>query len=279
MCGVIEATYERLLGLPARPRRPATPPDALVADDGTERVRTLAGATSSPAPGSNARSNGHSSGDGRGVTADRNGGSDERALNWRFVVPSEPPGMLLLPTNGERLSGALVANRTPDALSAALSNRYPAVAAPDLSSWVGATRDGDNARRFLDRLARSVSPGGWIYAGFANPYSPLRPLQRGALSRRTATRTLRDAGFTEMRVYVPFPDQRLPAYLVSAGRDAELDYFVRNLSFPYVDDASGLRGRARRAIRTLLQRCAAALPTTISARVVPSFAIVARRRA
>ena len=29
---------------------------------------------------------------------------DARALNWRFVTPSEPTGMLLLPAENERIS-------------------------------------------------------------------------------------------------------------------------------------------------------------------------------
>jgi hypothetical protein len=270
---IIQARYEQLLGLPAD--RPGSDGDKADAD-AVQAVIDVPPDGVPPAGVRPSRSDGPVPEPGVMAQADA---SDARTLNWRFVVPAEPDGMLLLPSDGERIQGAVVTERTPEALVGALARgRYPAVAIPDLTGWVGLDPEVESARELLQRLGASVAPGGWLYAGFANAYSPLRPFGRGTLSRASAVRALRAAGFDDPSVYVPFPDQRLPAYLVSAMRQNELGYFLRELSFPHVEDATGIRGMLRRRSRSLLQRAATALPPTLTARLVPSFAIVARRR-
>ena len=83
-----------------------------------------------------------------------------------------------------------------------------------------------------------MTPEGWLYAGFPNRWSPTALLQRKHFTSRALARGLRTAGFTEIHTYFALPSQRCPAYLVSADRRAELDYFLTRLFFPYVGSAS-----------------------------------------
>ncbi|HYU56821.1 MAG TPA: hypothetical protein VEO00_02060, partial [Actinomycetota bacterium] len=189
----------------------------------------------------------------------------------------EPAGLLLLPANGERLDGAVVPDHTAAALLATLAEGpFPAVAVPDLGVW-GHLAGGGRSGRMLERLAGAVAPGGWLYAGFANPWYPARFRLTRAMRLRRAVRILHRAGMGGTEVYLAFPDQTCPAYLVSKGGPAELDAFLRHLFLPYAGASQGWRGRVKQRVLSLMRAAALVSPHSLKARFAPALAIVARR--
>jgi hypothetical protein len=199
---------------------------------------------------------------------------DARPLNWQFVTPDVPAGLLLLPVGAEPLTAAVIPNRAAPSLSAVLSEGpYPAVAAPDLGRW---SRFAGGPERLLARLAAAVRDDGWLCAGFCNRWSPLRPPGGEHLSMRKARRALHRAGFGRIDTYLAFPDHRRPAYLTSSG-PAELRYFLRRFFFPYVGDLRGVRARLMQRALRLIRMAALATPHTIRIRFAPAYVLVARR--
>lgn len=198
---------------------------------------------------------------------------DARLLNWRFVVPGEPDGLLLLPGDTETLPGAVTPAK--DALGQALADGgYPAVAVPDLGVWVPpGQRTG--ASRLLVRLAAAVAPGGWLCVGFPNRWYAAAPLRSGSVSLQAALGVMRRAGLTGAEVYAALPDQRRAAFLVPLARPAEMDHMLRVLfetSFP-----SGGRGAITfRRVLSVLRRVACAAPRA-RRHLVPAYYVVARR--
>lgn len=198
---------------------------------------------------------------------------DARLLNWRFVVPGEPDGLLLLPAGTETLPGAAMPAHGALA-SMLLDRRYPAVAVPDLAAWVPPGRPAE-ASRLLATLAAAVAPGGWLCAGFPNRWYPAGPLRAGSTSLSAALRAVSRAGLTGTEVYAALPDQRRAAFLVPLARPAEMDHMLRVLfetSFP-----SGGRGAvAIRRILSILRRAALAAPRA-RRHLVPAYYLVAQR--
>jgi hypothetical protein len=198
--------------------------------------------------------------------------ADARLLNWRFVVPDEPEGLLLLPADTETLPGAVTPGQ--DLLTQALvDGDYPAVAVPDLAVWVPrGQRQG--ASRLLARLAAAVAPGGWLCVGFPNRWYAAAP-RAGSISLWAALGVVRRAGLTGVEVYAALPDQRRAAFLVPLARPAEMDHMLRVLfetSFP-----SGGRGAITfRRILSVLRRVACAAPRA-RRHLVPAYYVVARR--
>jgi hypothetical protein len=195
---------------------------------------------------------------------------DARLLNWRFVVPGEPEGLLLLAADGETLPGAVAprgapATKLPD-------GHYPAIAIPDLAAWVPERRP-RAAAHLLAMLAAAVAPGGWLCAGFPNRWYPAAPMRSGSLSLVAALGTVRRAGLTGVEVYAALPDQRRAAFLVPLARPAEMDHMLRVLfetSFP-----SGGRGAlAFRRILAAGRRAALATPRA-RRHLVPAYYLVA----
>jgi hypothetical protein len=198
---------------------------------------------------------------------------DARLLNWRFVVPSEPEGLLLLPADTEILPGAVAPDR--GALGRAqLGRLYPAVAVPDLAAWVQRRRHAE-ASRLLATLTAAVAPGGWLCVGFPNRWYPAAPLRAGSLSLRAALGVVRQGGLTGAEVYAALPDQRRAAFLVPLARPAEMDHMLRVLfetSFP----SSGRGAIAFRRILSILRRGALAAPRG-RRHLVPAYYLVAGR--
>jgi hypothetical protein len=202
---------------------------------------------------------------------------DARALNWRFVVPDEPRGLLLLPAEGERVEDAVSPEPSASALSAALREApYPAVVAPDLAAWAGFERAG-GAADLLARLGDCVGPGGWLFAGFPNAWYPAHPAAAGSLGLGAARRILHRAGLGIVDAYLALPDQRCPAYLVSTEGPAELEYFLRRLFRPYAGSLSGWRAGLRQRSLSVMRRVALGLPHRLRIRFAPALGIVARR--
>lgn len=200
--------------------------------------------------------------------------NDIRALNWRYLVPDEPDSLLFLPVDGEALSGSTVPNGN-DGLEGVLQRGpYPAVAAPDLAAWLERGREKSPAA-LLRRLADAVSPGGWLYVGFPNRLYPTRPGAPGSLRLRSAVKVLRRRGFREIRTFLPFPDQRCPAYLISTETQAPLRHFLARLVFPYVTDEQDAERQQRRIM--LMRNVALASPHPIRVLFAPAGALVARR--
>ena len=202
---------------------------------------------------------------------------DARLLNWRFVVPDEPRGLLLLPAGHERLEGAVSPEPSPPALSTALrEGPYPAVVAPDLAMWAGLERRRRSAE-LLARLGESVGRGGWLFAGFPNAWHPARPATAGALGLGAARRIVALSGLVMVDAYVALPDQRCPAYLVSIDRPAELEYFLRRLFRPYAGSLSGWRAGLRQRSLSVMRTAALGLPHGLRLKFAPALGIVARR--
>jgi hypothetical protein len=207
---------------------------------------------------------------------------DHRPLNWRFVVPSEPDGLLLLPAADEagEVPGAVVC----DPGRAALRERagpYPAVVVADVGRWAGARAGrrgrGGDARELLAEAAAAVAAGGWLYASFANPWYPLRSQGGAGLTLATAAGVLRGAGLRPSSAWLAFPDQRTTAYLVPAGGGPELEYFMRTFFFPYATGSSAWKARLRQRALKLMRRGALLAPVPLRPRFAPAFAIVAER--
>jgi hypothetical protein len=209
---------------------------------------------------------------------------DHRPLNWRFVVPGEPNGLLLLAAADEagEVPGAVVC----DPERAALRGRtgpYPAVVLADLGRWAetgggrrGGRGRGREARELLAEAAAAVAPGGWLYASFANPWYPLRS-GGGGLTLATAATVLGGAGLQPTSTWLVFPDQRTAAYLVPAGGGPELEYFMRTFFFPYATDGSARKARIKQRALTLMRRVSLVAPARLRARFAPAFAVVAER--
>lgn len=201
--------------------------------------------------------------------------SDARTLNWRFIVPGEPAGLLFLPADGERLDAGRLVPRSRPALTEALAEgTYPAVVAVDAGGWSRET--GIAPGRLLRRLAEAVEPGGYLCAGFPNPLYPARPSSRGSLGANRAERLLLQAGFEAPRVYLAFPGSDCPAYLVERDDPACIEYFVRHLAIPYAE-GRGRSARARQHLLGLMRRAAVAAPHAMRARLAPAAVLVARR--
>jgi hypothetical protein len=200
--------------------------------------------------------------------------NDIRALNWRFLVPEEPDSLLFLPIGGEAMPGATIPSGDGGLAAAFRRGPYPAVAAPDLAAWVRDVHAG-SAARLLGRLADAVSPGGWLYAGFPNGLYPGRPMASESLRLGTAAKILRRRGFTQARAFLPFPDQRCPAYLISADTRGPLGHFLARLAFPYSAERHDAEQRQRRI--TWMRRVALASPHSIRVLFAPAVAVFARR--
>jgi hypothetical protein len=200
--------------------------------------------------------------------------NDIRSLNWQFVVPQQPDSFLFLPIDSESVPGATTPNGIGGLEDALHRGPFSAVAAPDLAAWL---EPGQKSRpaSLLGRLADAVSPGGWLYVGFPNRPFPRRPTAPGALRMRTAIKVVRRRGFTDIRTFLPFPDQRCPAYLISAEPRAPLGYFLARLVFPYVTDPQDAPRRQRQIMR--MRNAALASPHPIRVRFAPAGALVARR--
>ena len=198
---------------------------------------------------------------------------DARLLNWRFVVPGEPHGLLLLQADTETLPGAVTPGR--DVLAQALlTERYPAVAVPDLAVWVAHGQRSD-ASRLLTTLATAVAPGGWLCVGFPNRWYAAAPLRAGSLSLLAALGAVRRAGLSETEVYAALPDQRRAAFLVPLTRPAEMNHMLRVLfetSFP----AGGRGAVAFRRVLSVLRRAACAAPRA-RRHLMPAYYLVAKR--
>lgn len=200
---------------------------------------------------------------------------DARTLNWRFITPELPGDVLLMPVQDERLVGVTHAHRSASGLNDSLSRRYGAVVAPDVTGWLP-DLPGTTATRLLERLAAAVLPGGWLYVGVQT-----RPAAAGPrrMTPMAARRALARAGLADVQVWFPLPGVSCPAFLVPAARGAELDHFLSTAFFPYSDDRSAWRGRARQQALSLASRAALRTPHAWRVQCAPGLALLARRPA
>jgi hypothetical protein len=189
---------------------------------------------------------------------------DARCANWRFVVPDEPSGMLVL--DAARASRGSCVN---EAIGGA---QAPAVVVPDISAWTHRA----GSRGVLREVARGVAPSGWLCVGFANRLSPAAPQTRAALSLPVATATLKSAGLVVQTVYLPLPNHRRPAYLIDARHRATLDYVLRHLFLTYLPGSSALVRPGRKGL-ALARQAALALPHRLRVLAAPGYFVLARR--
>ena len=206
--------------------------------------------------------------------------SDARLLNWRFVVPSSQERLLLLSVDHESIPDAVVPTRTAGELAFALGEGpFTGIVVGDLAAWQSIYEDGDGTSELLPLLVASLTREGWLYAGFPNRWSPSALLQRKHFTARALARGLRTAGFTEIHTYFALPSQRCPAYLVSADRRAELDYFLTRLFFPYVGSSSPRTARLRQRLLDWGRWTALRVPHRLRVALSPGMAVVAMRSA
>lgn len=199
---------------------------------------------------------------------------DARLLNWRFIVPGEPEGLLLLPAGAETLPGAVTPEKDPSGGPQLVGLYYPAIAVPDLAAWLPRGRRGATACLLAD-LAAAVAPGGWLCAGFANRWCPIAPLRAGSLSSGHALRVIRRAGLTRAELYAALPGHRRAAFLVPLARRAEMDHLLRCLFQTSVPER-GLGVIAFRRILHILRR-AALLTPRVRRHLMPAYYLVAQR--
>jgi hypothetical protein len=202
--------------------------------------------------------------------------TDARSLNWRFVVPDEPSGLLLLPMGDERTDSSVPARRDGAGVFVAPADgTFPAVAAADLAAW---TRRGGRreSARLLAQLCSTVTPGGWLCVGFANARYPGSPRWRRSLRLHAVRRVLRQSGMAAPEVYACLPDHRRPGLLVPLHRGAELDFVLRKLFLTYTP-ADSSWPRLRRRVLGLMHHGALSAPHGARAALVPGFCLVSRR--
>jgi hypothetical protein len=202
--------------------------------------------------------------------------SDARTLNWRFVVPDEPSGLLLLPVGEESTESAVTVQRGGAEMPPALPDgTFPAVAATDVTAWTqhGGRRE---SARLVAQLCAAVSPGGWVCVGFANARYPGSPRRRRSLRLHAVRRVLRRSGMSAPEVYACLPDHRSPGLLVPLRRAAELDYVLRRLFLTYAPADSSMPGLRRRVLR-FMHGSAVAAPHRVRAALVPGYVLVSRR--
>lgn len=195
---------------------------------------------------------------------------DVRRTNWWYVIPPSNGPVLVVgeSEHAEAFPRPVVAGTVDEALRALLDGPFAGIAIPDVDAVIPHASHGTD---LLRALAASVEPGGWFYAGFAN-----RPLRGDAWSVAKVHAALRLAGLDGRRVFLAAPDHVTPAYLIPAGRRAEVDFFLNMLFFPYTT-TSGTRAAARRLALRFLRVGASVSPPWLRARAWPSVAIVARR--
>lgn len=189
---------------------------------------------------------------------------DARCLNWRFVLPGEPDGMVVLDQ-----TVAARHSRVTDVLTGA---RWPAIVVPDLTVWSATV----SPRRVLRDVAEAVAPGGWLCVGFLNRWFP--GLGRGAIGLGAATATLEAAGLTATSLYLPLPDHRHPALLVDARHRGQLDYVFRHVFLTYLPGTSAST-RASRRLLVAARRLAVVAPQPLRVRFAPAYYVIARRSA
>ena len=151
-----------------------------------------------------------------GSRRDRRAHTDVRSTNWRYVVPGEPTGPVVVGADSMSLSAVLA------------GPPVGALAVPDLGMWAAQSGAGRHrclrARRVLADLCSQVAPGGWVCVGFANRWYPAAAFARGSLGLGTVHRVLDGNGLAVTATYVALPDHRHPALLVPGERGAELDH-------------------------------------------------------
>jgi hypothetical protein len=191
--------------------------------------------------------------------------TDARTTNWRFVVPDEPPGMLVLPVDW------------PSQRPHLAPGTLPAVVALDLAAGTR-RRTRRECTRLLGELASALVPGGWLCVGFANAHYPRAPWRRGALTLPAARRALARAGLGAATVYAALPDHRSPAMLVPLTRPAELSFALAHL-IPTYEPAGAAHPRLRRRLLQLQRWAALAAPGTLRTATVPAYCVLTRRPA
>jgi hypothetical protein len=152
---------------------------------------------------------------------------------------------------------------------------FSGVVATDVSAWSALA--GVGSLRVLGQLADAVAPGGYLYAGFPGRGYPLNALCRGAVLRSRATSVLRRHGLRLASAYVALPAASCPALIVPVDSPTELDYVLRNLSFPYAPSARPLVGRARHALVRAGQAAAVRAPHRLRVAGSPAHALLAVR--
>ena len=206
--------------------------------------------------------------------------TDARVFNWRFVVPAAQERVLLLSVDHESVPDAVVPARSATELAAALGQGpFSGIVVGDLAAWQAIFADGNGSSELLPLLIASLTLDGWLYAAFPNRWLPGALLQRRHYSSRALEQRLRTAGFTEIRSYFALPSQRCPAYLVSADRRAELDYFLSRLFFPYVGSSSARTARLKQRLLDCARWTALRVPHPLRVTLSPGMAIVATRSA
>jgi hypothetical protein len=202
--------------------------------------------------------------------------SDARTMNWRYVVPATAGSLLVLPVHDEEVPGALSPVRNLSGLRAALAEGpYDAVVASDVSRW---TSDlGLSTSRLLAALAGAVAPGGHLYTGFPGRLYPLQAASRGAVLPFRVHAALRRRGLEVVSTFITLPTASCPAVIVPVDSSAELDYVLRNLSFPYTPSSRPIVGRARQTLVRAMQAAAVRAPHALRVAGAPGHGVLAVR--
>jgi hypothetical protein len=82
---------------------------------------------------------------------------------------------------------------------------------------------------------------------------------------------------SELHPYFALPSQRCPAYLISAERRTELDYFLSRLFFPHVGSRSPRMAIVKQRMVSIARTHSIRLPHFLRLGCAPALAVVARR--
>jgi hypothetical protein len=203
--------------------------------------------------------------------------TDARPLNWRFIVPDEPSGILLLGVGDERVDDAVVPPRRREDLDLALEKtRYPAIVCADLGGWAAVA--GTGSRALLARLSASLEPGGWLYAVVENRAYPRRPARSGSMTLSSARAAFTAGGLEDVRPFIVLPEASSPAYVISLSDEHAFAHFLRHLFVPYVPGGS-VQVRMERQVLAATSRVALRLPHRARTPLAPAFALLGRSAA
>ena len=142
---------------------------------------------------------------------------DARLLNWRFVVPGEPEGLLLLPAGTETLPGAV----TPEAGCARRRAAGPVLSGgrrPGPGGVGAAPASGPRRRACWPPWPPRWRPGAGCASGSRTAGTPPRRCGPDRSRPRAPSAPSARAGLTGAEVYAALPDQRRAAFLVPLAR-------------------------------------------------------------
>jgi hypothetical protein len=154
------------------------------------------------------------------------------------ITMSESPGSTILCPNS--VTGSILASPQGSPFP---TQCFDLVALPDGFPYALEYVNLDKAINYLRDFRRLLRPGGSLYLGFANKWSPRRPLRRSnqtpnRYTLRNIVHSIRQAGFEIYTVYAMIPNHKTPVYISPLEKEllafALKNYLRRNSRRPFL---------------------------------------------